>query len=157
MCTVHRVRLCTNHGLSNQGGCTIERYLSVFSSAVPVQLVPSIWQAFHDGKVRDAARISAMTSSFNSSLHVPDLDDVSPPLVAPCDCCNCSFCSETLLLRLAGGPFRWKPPDTLSKMPSVKTQSCQTRSSGMFGMVWKRLSPRTSISWKMSKEGKGAW
>lgn len=53
----------------------------MFSSAVPVKLVYSIWQAFHDGVARVAMRISAMTSELSSSVH--PLDEALPAL---CSC-----------------------------------------------------------------------
>ena len=55
-----------------------DTYFCMFSSAEPIQLVPSIWHAFHDGMARVAARISATTSSFNASVRLPG---DSPPLV----------------------------------------------------------------------------
>ena len=60
----------------SQRSCTPieETYLSMFSSAVPVQLVPSISQAFHDGMARVAARMSAMTSA----LSAPYVDLMMP-------------------------------------------------------------------------------
>lgn len=59
----------------------IASYFSIFS-AVPVQLVPSISHAFHDGIARVAARISAITLSLRSSCRVPLTYDIgfSAPL-----------------------------------------------------------------------------
>src|SRR6266849_896190 len=64
----------------HQDPCKIERYFSLFSSAVPVHLVPSITHAFQDGIARVAARISAKTFSLSSRCCVP-LPDGPPPLV----------------------------------------------------------------------------
>lgn len=44
----------------------------IISSAVPVQLVPSMWQAFHEGIARVAASMSLMMSAFSSTLHLPE-------------------------------------------------------------------------------------
>lgn len=45
-----------------------DRYFARFSSAVPSQLIPSIWQAFHEALARVAARISAITSLLRPSI-----------------------------------------------------------------------------------------
>ena len=56
-----------------------ETYFFMFSSPVPVHLVPSIWQAFHDGIAYVAARMSPTTSAFSSSMRW--FDDTPPVFV----------------------------------------------------------------------------
>ena len=51
----------------------------MFSSPVPVHLVPSIWQAFHDDIAYVAARMSPTTSAFSSSTRW--FDDTPPVFV----------------------------------------------------------------------------
>ena len=74
---------------------TEETYFCMFSSTVPVQLVPSIWQAFHDGMAQVLERMSATTSELSSS--VSPTDDPPPALVVgsrvcaeppACRCCH---------------------------------------------------------------------
>ena len=131
-----------------------ETYCSMFSCAVPVQLEPSIWQAFHDGMSRVAERISAMTSELSSSLSSAD-DPVSPALVVgSCGCAEPPLSS----LPLWGGGARLKEPEVSSKTPSDVTQSCQGTSWEMDGETgWNGWYPRTRISWMMNKEGNGTW
>ena len=97
----------------------------MFSSAVPVQSVPSIWQAFHDGMACVTERISAMTPELRSSAC--PTDDPPPALV-------CSrVCAEPPLspLALFGGEGRLKEPEVSSKAPPDEIQSCQDKSWGM--------------------------
>ena len=70
--TIRAVHLC-------QDACEIEmdRYFSLFCSAVPVHLVPSTSHSFHDGIVCVAARMSEMTFSLRSRRRIPLAD---PPL-----------------------------------------------------------------------------
>lgn len=62
-------------------GSMVDTYFLIFSSAVPLQLVPSIWHALHDGMAWVAARMSEMTSAFIASVRVPGPVDASPMLV----------------------------------------------------------------------------
>ena len=66
---------------SGQWFCTPieETYFFMFSSPVPVHLVPSIWQAFHDGIAYVAARMSLMASAFIATTRRPD--DASPAFI----------------------------------------------------------------------------
>lgn len=126
----------------------------MFSSAVPVQLVPSTWQAFHDGIARVAARMSAITSALSASVRPPD--DAPPAFVVASGDRGCG-CALIVLLRLRNGAFRLKEPETLSNTPSDKIQSCQTGLLGIDGMGGaKGWNPRTRISWMMNREGNGA-
>jgi len=116
---------------SRQPSTPIEAtYFSMFSSAVPVQLVPSIWQAFHDGMARVAERISAMTSELSSS--VSPTDDPSPALVVG----SCGCAEPLLSLPLpGGGAARLKEPEASSKTPSDVIQSCQGKLREMTGEI----------------------
>src|SRR6202035_65437 len=82
-----------------------ETYVCMFSSAVPLQLVPSTWQAFHDGMACVAARMSAITSPLSSSVRPPD--DVLPVFAVAGGNWGCD-CAVTLLLLLRGGASRLK-------------------------------------------------
>ncbi|SRR6266851_1427384 len=131
----------------------IEMYFCMFSSAVLVQLVSSIWQAFHDGMGRVATNISAITFWLISSVHPPD--DAPPVLIIG----SCS-CAETTLLSLLlpGGLSRMKEPEVLLNTWPVEIQSCQRISRGMSGVTgWKGWNPRTRFSWMMNREGNGTW
>jgi len=70
-----------------QESCTpiAEKYFFTFSSAVPVQLVPSIWQAFHEGMAWVAARIPSMTSALSAIARVSD-DERPASIVDGEDC-----------------------------------------------------------------------
>ncbi|KAH9989697.1 hypothetical protein BJV74DRAFT_451759 [Russula compacta] len=132
-----------------------EIYFCMFSSPVPAQLVPSIWQAFHDGMACVAARMSVMTSEFSAIMGW--LDERSPALAVIGGNCGC-VCTEAPLLLLGGGPSRLKEPEVWSSTPSNKIQSCQGISSGMSWTTgWKGLCPQTCISWMGNMEGNGAW
>jgi hypothetical protein len=126
----------------------------MFSSAVPVQLVPSTWQAFHDGIARVAARMSVITSALSASVRSPD--DVPPAFVVVSGDRGCG-CAVMVLLRMRDGAFRLKEPETVSNTLSDKIQSCQMGLLGIDGMGGtKGWNPRTHISWMMNREGNGA-
>ena len=127
-----------------------ETYFSTFSSAVPVQLVPSIWQAFHDDMACVAARMSEMTSGFSGTVRW--LGDAV--VVGRGGSCACAGPS----LWLGSGESRLKKSEALSNNCSDKIQSCQMMSFGTVGaMGWKGLNPRTRISWIKNREGKGVF
>src|SRR5437879_7798066 len=99
----------------------------MFSSPVPVHLVPSIWQVFHDGIAYVAAKISLTTSAFSASIR--RFDDAPPVfIVVGCSCA----CVEALLLllRLRGGLLWLKEFEVSSNTPSEMIQSCQGMSLG---------------------------
>ena len=98
----------------------VETYFCMFSSAVPSQLVPSIWQAFHDGEAHVAARISAITLSFSSTR-------VRSPAASPSGAavgCSCG-CVLTLLPCASSTSSRLKEFVAWLKTPSEVIHFCQ--------------------------------
>ena len=139
----------------NQGGGhpstpTEETYFCMFSSAVPVQVVPSIWQAVHDGMARVIERMSATTSELSSS--VSPTGDPPPAIAVGSGYVRAE--PPMLSLPFPGGRPRMKEPETSSKTPPDKIQSCQDKSSEMAGETGSNGSnPRVRISWMMNREG----
>lgn len=130
-------------------------YFARFSSAVPSQLVPSIWDALHEGIARVTPRMAAIVS-----FPIPKMgawagdSDASPACVEDCCCCcggggGGGRGGRSVLNRLGpdrntpcewdvgaragrGGPSLMKRPSLGSgrNTPDKVIQSCQRISSG---------------------------